>query len=409
MTRPLPSVPRLHPKQEEIVRSLARFRVVVCGRRWGKTRTGAYLCLKAVLQGKRVWWVAPVYSQAKLAWRLLRPLFRQLPGVQIRESERAFFYFGGELWIKSADNPDTLRGEGLDGVVIDEADYTTEVTWTQSLRPALADRQGWALFISTPREIGGWFQRLYERGQSGDQQWASWQYPSWSNPFLPPDEIDVARRDMSELEFRQEFGAEFVGLPDAVYHNWRPSEHIAPCPLESGKPLLVGLDFNNTPRVATFLQRGADAVFRVVGELHHPYQSTTDEHAAMVAQWLSSRGIDHRKGGLVTCIADASGAAKQHTGKSDHQAFRDAGFALDVPPANPPIRDRDNAVLAQLRNAKGEIRLLVDPSCRHLIEAFNKFKHQGRDRSPWGHILDALGYVIYRKTAKSGGGIGGYA
>jgi len=401
--------PGLHPLQRTIVACSSRFRVVVCGRRWGKTRAGAYLALREVVRGRRVWWVAPVYSQAMLAWRLLRPLFAQLPNVLIAESTRCIRLGRGELWIKSADNPDTLRGEGLDGVVIDEADYTSEVTWTQSLRPALADRKGWALFISTPHEIGGWFQKLYERGQSReDAQWASWQYPSWTNPFLDPAEIDQARADMSELEFRQEFGAEFVGRPDAVYHNWEPRAHVAPCSYTAGLPLYVGLDFNNSPRVAVFLQKQGE-MFCAIGEVYHPYQATTDEHAAMVVAWLSSRGINHQKGGPVVCIADASGAAKQHTGKSDHQAFKDAGFALDVPPSNPPIRDRDNAVLSYLRNAKGEVRIKVDPSCRHLIEAFGKFKHGDRSRSPWGHILDAFGYVIHRKTAKSGGGIGGYS
>ncbi len=403
--------PHLHDLQRKIAECPARFRVVVCGRRWGKTRVGAYLALRDVIRGKRIWWVAPVYSQAMLAWRLLRPLFAQLPGVEIGESIRCIRLGKGELWIKSADNPDNLRGEGLDGLIIDEADYIDERAWSQTLRPALADRRGWALFISTPKEIGGWFQRAYDRGQGDDPQWQSWQYPSWTNPFLHPDEIDAARRDMSELEFRQEFGAEFVGLPDAVYHNWRPQEHVKPCAPDLSSPLYVGLDFNNTPRVAVFIQRDKQEVFRVVGEIHHPYQATTDEHAAMVGEWLSSRGI--KKGDRwtnTTAIADASGAAKQHTGKSDHQAFKDAGFVLDVPGANPPIRDRDNAVLAQLKSAKGEIRLTVDPSCKHLIEAFNKFKHAGRDRSPWGHILDALGYVIYRKTNRgSVGGIGGYS
>jgi Terminase large subunit, T4likevirus-type, N-terminal len=396
-------VPELHPKQHEIANSNARFRVVVCGRRWGKTRVGAYLALLDVMQGKRIWWVAPVYSQAMLAWRLLKPLFQQIPGAEIRESERCIKISGGELWIKSADNRDNLRGEGLDGVVIDEADYTNEQTWTQALRPALADRRGWALFISTPREQGGWFEKAYNRGQGDDPLWASWQYPSWTNPFLDPAELDDARRDMSELEYRQEFGAEFVGIPDAVYHNWDPKLHIETSPFSRGLQTIVGLDFNNTPRVAVFLQQQPDKSFRAVGEVYHPYQATTEEHAAMVANWFISRGVSpvNKKfeSSQAVCIADASGAAKQHTGKSDHEAFK-ALFSLDVPNANPAIRDRDNAVLSYLKNAKGEVRIKVDPSCKHLIEAFQKFKHVGRDRSPWGHILDAFGYVIHRRSAQ---------
>lgn len=392
----------LHSLQAQIANNGARFKVVVNGRRWGKTRLGGYIAIRDALKGKRIWWVAPILATAKIAWRLLKTLVRKVPGALIRESDKVFLFpGGGEIWFKSADNPDSLRGEGIDGLILDEADYIPGEVWSKILRPMLADRRGWAFFISTPREENGWFHELYKRGQADGETWASWSYPSETNPFLDPAEIDQARGEMSELEFLQEFMALFVGQPDAVYHNFRTALHVKPCKLDLSLPVYVGLDFNNSPRVAVFTQQDPTTkIFKAVGQLHHPNQATTDQHAEMCAAWLESRGIMRFNGKFddqwVLAIPDASGKARQHTGKSDHKAFEDAGFTLDASSANPPVRDRDNAVLAYLKNAKGEVRIQIDPSCRHLIEAFGKLKNAGRDRSPYSHILDAFGYVVHR-------------
>ncbi len=402
----------LHSLQAQVANSPARFKVVVNGRRWGKTRLGAYIAIRDALKGKRIWWVAPILDTAKIAWRLIKTLVRKIPGALIREKV-FFFPGGGEIWFKSADNPDSLRGEGIDGLVLDEADYIPSGTWSKILRPMLADRKGWAFFISTPREENGWFHELYKRGQADGEVWASWSYPSETNPYLDPKEIEQAREEMSELEFLQEFMALFTGQPDAVYHNFRTALHVKPCSLDLKLPVYVGLDFNNVPRVAVFLQQEPKTkIWKCVGEIHHATQATTDEHAQMCIEWLENHGV-HREGpeknkrfpsSKVIAIADASGSSLQHSGKTDHEMFQKAGFTLDVPLANPPIRDRDNAVLAQLKNANGDIRTQIDPSCKRLIEAFLKFKHKGRKTSPYGHILDGFGYVIYRKTkvAKSG-------
>ncbi len=405
----------LHSLQAQIANNPARFKVVVNGRRWGKTRLGGYIAIRDALKGKRIWWVAPILATAKIAWRLLKTLVRKIPGALIKESDKVFIFpGGGEIWFKSADNPDSLRGEGIDGLIMDEADYIPGDTWSKTLRPMLADRKGWAFFISTPREENGWFHELYKRGQADSQTtWASWSYPSETNPFLDPAEIDQARSEMSELEFLQEFMALFVGQPDAVYHNFRSSLHVKPCKLDLDLPVYVGLDFNNSPRVAVFIQQDPQTkIWKCVGEIHHANQATTDEHAEMCARWLEARGI-YREGPdkkkrfpsrKVMAIPDASGASLQHSGKSDHEMFYNAGFTIDAPLANPPIRDRDNAVLAVLLNAKKEVHCHIDPSCKHTIEAFLKFKHKGRKTSPFGHILDAFGYVIHRKTkvGKSG-------
>jgi predicted phage terminase large subunit-like protein len=157
-----------------------------------------------------------------IAWRLLSPTIRRIPGVRVSESQRSIFFpDGGEIWCKSSDRAHNLRGEGLDLLIMDEADYQDGEVWTQVLRPALADRKGRALFISTPKTEGGWFHELFKRGQAEGGEWRSWSYPSWTNPFLDASEFEAAKADLPSIEYRREFGAEFVSAAGArVKASW---------------------------------------------------------------------------------------------------------------------------------------------------------------------------------------------
>jgi predicted phage terminase large subunit-like protein len=144
-------------------------------------------------------------------------LGRQIPGAQPRLTERMIVYPGGGwVQVKSADNPATLRGEGLDLVVVDETAHIPKFVeaWQQSLRPALSDRQGRAIFISTPRGFN-WFWELYKKAET-EADWASFQHPTWDNPFIEPEEIESAKK-LPQLVFRQEYGAEFVQLAGALF------------------------------------------------------------------------------------------------------------------------------------------------------------------------------------------------
>lgn len=214
------ALPPLHPLQQEIAEDGHRFKVAACGRRFGKTRLGVVLCVRAGLEGRRAWWVAPSFPLASVAWREARALARQVPGCLIRESERELLFpgpLGGSVRVKSADSPDSLRGEGLDLVVVDEAAFVADAIWYECLRPALADRQGKAVFLSTPRGRN-LFWRLFGLGQDpAELEWKSWQAPTASNPFIEAAEIEAARAGMPERAFRQEFLADFVDDAGAVF------------------------------------------------------------------------------------------------------------------------------------------------------------------------------------------------
>ena len=115
-----------HPGQSEVHRSLARFKVLACGRRWGKTILGVHECLDVASKGGRAWWVAPNYKMSEVGWRPLQHV-AQMVGIQPRNVDRQIpFPGGGEVVVRSADDPQSLRGEGLDLVVIDECAYVAE-------------------------------------------------------------------------------------------------------------------------------------------------------------------------------------------------------------------------------------------------------------------------------------------
>jgi hypothetical protein len=118
--------------------------------------------------------------------------------------------------IRSADNPDSLRGEGLDFCVMDECAFMKKEAWTEAIRPSLSDRQGKALFISTPKGRN-WFWENYQNGLAGNEGWASFSFPTESNPYIASVEIEAAKRDLPELIFRQEYLAEFIDDEGSVF------------------------------------------------------------------------------------------------------------------------------------------------------------------------------------------------
>lgn len=219
-------LPKPFQHQREILNSDARFKVVVCGRRWGKTALGLMAVLlghgsdgrfRGALSGGKVWWVAPSYGIAQELWL---DLCRACAPVMLRKSEvlmRIDLPGGGSVRIRSAENPQSLVAVGLDGVVIDEAGIVDGLAWRESLRPALSDRLGWAIFIGTPKGYN-WFHDLFVTAGGDDAaQWQRWQRPTSDNPIIQPAEIADAKLTMGIRLFAQEYQANFIGIEGAEF------------------------------------------------------------------------------------------------------------------------------------------------------------------------------------------------
>lgn len=214
--------PGLHDGQLAVDVSTARFKVVACGRRWGKTDYGVDKVIRIGLDGGFAWWVAPTFGIAMIGWDLVKHYAKQIPGTDIRQSEKLVtFPGGGKVQVKSTSDPDSLRGAGLDYVVMDEAAFCEERAWTEALRPTLSTSRGGALFISTPNGRN-WFYRLWLRGNDPlIEDWESFHYPSVGNPFFDPEEAETARYELPETVYQQEYLAEFTEDGGLVFRHVR--------------------------------------------------------------------------------------------------------------------------------------------------------------------------------------------
>ena len=243
----------LHPLQREIAEHPARFKVVAAGRRFGKTKMAAVIGSTYAIAGQRVWWIPPSYKLSLVAWRDLLRLARRIDGAIIFKSGFVVtFPSGGSVTIRSAHDPESLRSEGLDLAIFDEAAFINlAVAWKHAIRPALMDRHGRALFLSTPFGQNEFF-NLWKRGLDWKpgQAWKSWRFKSWQNPFLPADERlamleeydaetgdDAIRRQETEAEFLAEAGSVFRGVEAMLDSNL-----VLGRPAHPGCPHVLGWD-----------------------------------------------------------------------------------------------------------------------------------------------------------------------
>lgn len=201
-----------HSGQKILHENQARFRIATCGRRWGKTlgvlnEFGKY----GAENTKSVcWWVSPVYRQAAKPYRMFVDKFSPIIRTY-NKSEMAIELVNGALMeFKSADNFDALRGEGVSFLVIDEAALVAREAWESALRPTLSDTMGRAIFISTPKGRN-WFYEAWVRGQDPNHpDWASFKFPTSSNPYIHQSELESARNTLPRDVFHQEYEAEFL-------------------------------------------------------------------------------------------------------------------------------------------------------------------------------------------------------
>lgn len=216
-------LPRPHKGQLRIIECPARFRVVRCGRRFGKTTLGIIEAVQTLLAGGRVGWFEPTYKLLEDVWRELTQLLQPAAAhISVQEHRIALVEPGGILECWSADGPDPGRGRSYDKVIFDEAGICANLAmaWQGAIRPTLADRKGSALILGTGKAEVPFFHDLFELGNGANPEWRSFQAASTDNPYLDAQsEIDEARRaGTPEWIIRQEWYGERVdGMADAAF------------------------------------------------------------------------------------------------------------------------------------------------------------------------------------------------
>ena len=386
----------LSPAQTKIVEAPQRFKVVIAGRRFGKTHLSIReLCYNARLPDRTVWYVAPTYRQAKMiTWKKLRNKLNDLKWAKkINETELSIeLKNGSTISLKGADNYDSLRGIGLDFLVIDEfADVDAEA-WYETLRPTLADKQGGALFIGTPKGMN-WAHDLYTMFEDYPDEWASFQYTTIDGGNVKPEEVEAARRSLDERTFRQEFEATFETFSGRVFYAFdRKHNLLQYTPPDAQPELHIGMDFNVDNNSCVIAVRPNANVLHVVDEIKL-MGSNTDE----MVQEIRNRYPQHR----VTVYPDPAGSQRKTSagGRTDHTILRSAGFTVKAPHGHNAIRDGVNAVNAKLRNSAGITSLFFDPKCKYAIECLEKHTYKEGTSIPdkdsgFDHMNDALRYMV---------------
>jgi len=286
-----------HPftAQRKFHDSPARFRVLVAGRRFGKTKAAVNEVIRAAIRkpGSLNWWVAPTFSITRKGWR---ELFAFLPDEIIANVSRTEVMVElvnrSSIWFKSADNPDSLLSEGLDFVVVDEAARVSEEAWGRALRPALSDKLGRAAFTTTPAGKN-WLYRLWLRGQDPlDGEVGSWRFTTGDNPYIPRGEIEAARKGMMERYFRQEYLAAFEDDVGAVFPQARRQatgafeEPRGPAH-PGGQECVVGVDWGKHQDASVFvvLDIARNTVIALDRQLQVDYLLQMARLGALVERW----------------------------------------------------------------------------------------------------------------------------
>lgn len=384
----------LSKAQQAIVDAPQRFKVVVAGRRFGKTHLAIReLCRYARWPNREVWYVAPTYRQSKMiAWKKLKAKLIELRWAKkINEADLMITLKNNStISLKGADNADNLRGVGLDYLVMDEFAEIDSSAWFEVLRPTLADKQGHAMFIGTPKGFSNWAHDLYML-ETENTQWKSFQYTTIDGGNVPQEEIEAARRDLDERSFRQEFMATFEEYAGRVYFAFDRRTNVKPYQGDAPKLIYLGCDFNIDPMSAVLFHREGDTL-HVFDEIRI-FGSNTNE----LVDEVHSRYPNAR----IMAFPDPAGRQRKTSagGLTDIRILQNAGWNVKAHSTHTSIRDRVNAVNSRLKSSDGTIHLFIDPKCKHTIEGLEKQIYKEGTSQPdkssgLDHMMDALGYCV---------------
>ena len=386
---------RLTKERKEILSHPARFKVITAGRRFGKSVLGLMFLLKGeMLQGENRWYISPTYRQGKLTvWPILKSIIRNQPDWKINETELSCTRLGATIAIKGSDASDSLRGAELSRVVLDEYAYQKAGVFEEVIYPMLTTTHGNALMIGTPDGFSSNnFYDYFLKGQGKDSQWKSWQYKTIDGGFVDQKELELAKSNLDERAYRQEFMASFETAANRAAWAFSRDEHIIQAD-ELSSYQVIGIDFNVDYMSAVLACIYGDGTVHYMDEIRQQNSSTEMLCKEMKSKWIKAK----------ECYPDPAGSARSTTShRSDHQILKDHGYSVYARKAHPSHRDRLNALNRKLKDATGKVRMTVDPNCKYLIkdlEQVQRDRKGGIDKSniELTHSLDAATYLIEYK------------
>ena len=345
---------------------------------------------------RKVWYVAPTFKMAKeIVWGTLKEMLNKFNWIEdINETTMTITIrkTNSTISLKGADNYDSLRGTGLDFLILDEFADIDKRTWFEVLRASIADRLGHVLFCGTPKGYGNWSYEMYLKGKQ-DDDWESYQYTTIQGGMVTKEEIEQAKQDIDIRTFRQEFEGTFENYAGAVYYNFHPVDNvIKPKNIDWSKPLHLGIDFNVDPMSACVAQIEKEKVY-FIDEIVI-YGSNTDELVQEIRDRYGSKA-------QIICYPDPASRQRKTSagGRTDLSILQNAGFKVKVKHKHPAIRDRVNAVNSRLKDSNGVRHIFVSQSCKTLIKGLQRQIYKENTNIPdkedgFDHMNDALGYMI---------------
>ena len=380
--------------QREVYDSAARFKMLCSGRRFGKT----HLCLVQLIvwaankAGSLNWYIAPTYKSAKqIAWRQLKAMVPLELFASKNEVDLSIELINGSrIELKGGDSYDNLRGASLSNCVLDEAAYIPRDAWEMVIRPALADQRGSAFFISTPAGFNH-YHEWWEQAQELEE-WETFSYTTIEGGNVPPEEVELARRQLDERTFNQEFNASFESFSGRVFADFS-DDNVDDSIEDMGGPILIGLDFNVGIMAGVICSRVGDTLH--IWDEIAVKNSNTDEVALM----LRSRFPDRK----LIAYPDPTGKARKTSaaGETDHGILRKHGIEVIAPKQPWAVKDRLNATNWLICNAEKQRRLFVHPRAKNTIKGFKSVTYKEGaqdfivDKAPGlEHWIDGCGYLI---------------
>ena len=380
--------------QTEVFTDPSRFRMLAAGRRFGKTHLSLVQLIvwAAMKSGSLNWYLAPTYRAAKsIAWRQLKAMVPQELFAEKNEVDLSIELINGSrIELKGGDRYDSLRGNSLSNVILDEAAYIPPDCWEMVIRPALADQRGNAIFISTPAGFNH-FHEWYEQAES-EPGWKTFAFNTIEGGNVPPEEVELARRTLDERTFKQEFLASFESFSGLVFPNFG-DDNISEDAKDLGGAVYVGLDFNVGIMAGNICSKAGDVLLQ--WDEIAVKNSNTDDVAMMLAERFKGREI--------RVYPDPTGRARKTSaaGMTDHGILKKHGLQVIAPKAPWAVKDRLNATNWLIRNANDEIRYFIHPRCKNTIKGLRSvaFKEGAEDfivnKDPGlEHWTDSLGYLI---------------
>lgn len=367
--------------QSAIAKDKHRFKVVNCGRRFGKTTLAIEEIKGKVAAGKtKIAYIAPTYQQARdIAWEMLKREFR---GADFNESRLEIRVGKAVIVLRGWESIETLRGQFFDFIVIDEVASMRNfnIYWQEVVRPTLTDTRGKVMFISTPKG----FNHFYDLFNTKDEDYQSFHFTSYDNPFIPKEEIDKAAKEIPEDRFAQEYLADFRKTEGLVYKEFDRSRHLISGEMAEGRErfidTILGIDFGYTNPSSII-----------------PIKIDSDNHYWILEEW-------YKTGQTTEQIAEQAKLYKPTKVYPD-PAEPDRIEILSKSGLNCRDVSKDTvAGVDRVRELFKQNRIHIHPDCHNLIHELETYRYpekkpdKNEEEKPVkenDHALDALRYALY--------------